>query len=430
MNMRNKVNELQDTLSRAAKQSLDRKFGALYDKIYRSDVLWEAWKRVKKKKGASGIDGQTIEYIEEVIGVVPFLVELQQELHAQDDEPEAVLRQWIPKPGSTDKRPLGIPVVRDRVAQTAAKLVLEPIFEANFLNVSYGFRPGRSAHDAIDKIRRSITFERRYSVIDADITKYFDSIRKSLLMELVERRVSDPRVIRLLWKWLDAGVMDDGQYFKATEFGTPQGSVISPLLANIYLHSFDKMFQLSGIPGTLVRYADDFVILLRKNGQAVVEWVRRKLQRLGLTLHPDKTRIVHAKEGFDFLGVHFRLRPVKKRGSRLTCSCRRWPSDRSMKRVKTRIKEVIGRRYSLSLEEMIQELNPIIRGWNNYHTRIQADQKRFRSLNQFVWDRLRIFLKRKHDDPSRGYRRASHEVFQRLGLAQFGRSWCANGNGC
>jgi RNA-directed DNA polymerase len=428
--MRNKVTELQDTLSCAAKQSLDRKFGALYDKIYRSDVLWEAWKRVKKNKGAAGIDGQTIEYIEEVIGVVPFLVELQQELHAQDYEPEAVLRRWIPKPGSTDKRPLGIPIIRDRVAQTAAKLVLEPIFETNFLNVSYGFRPGRSAHDAIDTIRRTITFERQYIVIDADMTKYFDSIRKLLRMELVERRVSDPRVIRLLWKWLDAGVMDDGRYFKATEFGTPQGSVISPLLANIYLHSFDKMFQLSGIPGTLVRYADDFVILLRSKGQAVVEWVRRALNRLGLTLHPDKTRVVHAKEGFDFLGVHFRLRPVRKQGSKLTYSCRRWPSDRSMTRVKTHIKEVIGRRYSLSLEEMIQELNPTIRGWNNYHTRIQADQKRFRFLNQFVWDRLRIFLKRKHDDPSRGYRRASHTIFQRLGLAQFGRSWCVNGNGC
>jgi group II intron reverse transcriptase/maturase len=228
MNVRNRVNELQDTLSRAAKQSLDRKFGALYDKLYRSDVLWEAWKRVKKNKGAPGVDGETIEYIEEVIGVVPFLMELQQALHAQDYTPEAVLRQWIPKPGSTQKRPLGIPVVRDRVAQTAAKLVLEPIFEANFLACSYGFRPGRSAHDAIDTIRRAVTFERQYIVIDADITKYFDSIRQSLLMELVERRVSDPRVIRLLWKWLKAGVMDDGQYFKANEFGTPQGSVITP----------------------------------------------------------------------------------------------------------------------------------------------------------------------------------------------------------
>lgn len=427
--MRNRVTELQDTLSRAAKQSLDRKFGALYDKMYRSDVLWEAWLRVRKNRGAAGVDGQSIEYIEEVIGVVPFLTALQEELRSQDYEPEAVLRQWIPKPGSTDKRPLGIPVVKDRIAQTAAKLVLEPIFETNFLSFSYGFRPGRSAHDAIDKIRRAVTFERQYIVIDADISKYFDSIRKSLLMELVERRVSDPRVIRLLWKWLNAGVMDDGQYFKADEFGTPQGSVISPLLANCYLHAFDKMFQLSGIRGTLVRYADDFVILLRGHGNTVLEWVTQRLAQLGLTLHPEKTRVVHAKEGFDFLGVHFRLRAVNKQGSKLKYSCRRWPSDRSMQRIKTRVKEVIGRRYSLSLEEMIQELNPVIRGWNNYHTRIQADQKRFRFLNRFVWDSLRIFLKRKHSDSSRGCRRASHAMFRRLGLIQFGRSWCFNGNG-
>jgi len=427
--MRNKVKDLQNTLSRAAKQSLDRKFGALYDKFYRSDVLWEAWLRVKKNKGAAGVDGQTIEYIEKVIGVVPFLKELQEELRTQEYDPEPVLRYWIPKPGSTDKRPLGIPIVKDRIAQAAAKLVLEPIFETNFLNFSYGFRPGRSAHDAIDKIRRSITFERQYIVIDADITKYFDSIRKQLLMELVERRVNDPRVLKLLWKWLNAGVMDNGRYFKADEFGTPQGSVISPLLANIYLHAFDKMFQLSGICGTLVRYADDFVILLRGRGKAVLEWVRRKLAKLGLILHPGKTRIVHAKEGFDFLGVHFRLRPVRKRGSRLKYSCRRWPSERSMKRIKQRIREVIGRQYSLSLEEMIMLLNPIIRGWNNYHTRIQADRKWFRYLNWFVRDRLRIFLKRKYSDPSRGTRRVSDNVLIRLGLTQFGRSWCINGNG-
>lgn len=176
--MRNRVNELQETLSRAAKQSLDRKFGALYDKIYRSDVLWEAWVRVKKNKGAPGIDGQTSEYIEQVIGVVPFLKELQEELRTQKYDPDPVLRHWIPKPGSTDIRPLGIPIVKDRIAQAAAKLILEPIFETNFLNVSYGFRPGRSAHDAIETIRRSMTFERQYIVIDADITKYFDSIHK------------------------------------------------------------------------------------------------------------------------------------------------------------------------------------------------------------------------------------------------------------
>ncbi len=391
--------------------------------MYRSDVLWEAWIRVKKNTGAPGIDGQTIEYIEQEIGVVPFLKELQEEVRTQEYDPEPVLRHWIPTPGSTDKRPLGIPIVKDRIAQTAAKLVLEPMFETNVVNVSYGFRPGRSAHGAMDNIRRRITFERQDIVIDADISTYFDSIRQSLLMELVERRVNDPRVIRWLWKWLKAGVMDAGRSFKADEFGTPQGSVISPLLANIYLHAFDKMFQLSGIPGTLVRYADDVVILLRGNGKAVVDWVRRKLARLGLTLHPEKTRIVHAKEGFDVLGVHVRLKPVRKQGSRLKYSCRSWPSDRSMKRVKQRTREVIGRTYRLSLEEVITLLNPVIRGWNNYQTRVQAEQKRFRQLNQFVWDRLRIFLKRKYSDASRGTRRASDELFIRLGLVQFGKSW-------
>jgi RNA-directed DNA polymerase len=398
--------------------------------MYRSDVLWDAWLRVRKNKGAAGVDGQRIGDIEEVIGAVPFLKERQEELRSQDDEPEAVLRQWIPNPGSTDKRPWGIPVVKDRIAQTAAKLVLEPIFETHVLNVSYGCRPGRSAHDAIDKIRRAVTFERQYSVRDADLSKYFDSIRKALLMELVERRVSDPRVIRLLWTWLNAGVMDDGQDFKANEFGTPQGSVMSPLLANCYLHACDTMFQQSGIRGTLVRYADDFVILLRGHGNAVWDWVKQRLARLGLTLHPEKTRIVHAKEGCDVLGVHFRLRSVNKQGARWKYSCRRWPSNRSMQRMKTRVKEVIGRRDSLSLEEMIQELNPVIRGWNTYHTRVQADQKRFRFLNRFVWDRWRIFVKRKHSDSSRGCRRASHTMFRRLGLAQFGRSWCFSGNGC
>jgi group II intron reverse transcriptase/maturase len=420
MNMRNKVSNLQRKLSHAAKQSLDRKFGALYDKIYREDVLLEAWKRVKANKGAPGVDGQAIAYIEAVIGVEQFLAEIRAELKSEQYRAQPVLRRYIDKPGKPEKRPLGIPVIKDRVIQTAAKLVIEPIFEANFLDCSHGFRPGRSAHDAIATISRTITCKRQRVVIDADITGFFDNIRQDRLMELVARRINDPRVLRLIRMWLKAGVMEDGKYIKADGLGTPQGGVISPLLSNIYLHSFDKMFQLSGIPGTLVRYADDFVILLWRNGKRVLQQVEKMLKRLGLKLQRDKTRIVRAEKGFDFLGVHFRLSLVRKKQAKLKQYCARWPADRSVNRIKQRIREVIGRGYSLSLEEMIRELTPVIRGWNSYHKATKPIAKRIRKLNGFVLERIRIFLKRKYSDQSRGTRRVHNNLFVRLGLYQFG----------
>ena len=419
--MRNKVPLLQSRLSHAAKQSLNRKFGALYDKIYRSDVLWVAWKRVRSNKGAPGVDDVSIDYVKEVVGEVEFLKEIQDELRSRTYSPCPVLRCWIDKPGKTEKRPLGIPVLKDRVVQMATKLVIEPIYETNFLPCSYGFRPGRSTHDAIDKIRREITFEGRRVVIDADIKGYFQNIDHDLLLELVGRRINDPRVIALIRGWLKSGVMDKDTFQAPDGTGTPQGGVISPLLANIYLHSFDKMFQLSGIRGTLVRYADDLVILLSEGGARILEKVKGMLARLGLELHAGKTRIAEARRGFDFLGVHFRLCSVTKRGSRLKSSCRLWPSDTSFSRVKENICNRIGRRYGLSLEEMIAELNPTIRGWNNYHTRLpSAGRKRLRKLNGFVRERLRIFLKRKHNDSTRGSRRLHNNVLVGLGLCQFG----------
>jgi group II intron reverse transcriptase/maturase len=302
----------------------------------------------------------------------------------------------------------------------AGKLVIEPIFEANFLDCSHGFRPGRSAHDAIRTIDRTITFKGKHIVVDADITGFFDNIRQDILMKLVERRISDPRVLRLIRMWLEAGVMEDGKYIETNGLGTPQGGVISPLLSNIYLHSFDKMFQLSGIPGTLVRYADDFVILLRRNGKKVVRQVERMLGRLGLKLHPEKTRVVRAEDGFDFLGIHFQRCPVRMKNAKEQSYCALWPSDRSMKRIKERIKKVIGRRYSLSLEEMIKELNPVLRGWDNYQRKAMSARKRVLKLNGFVRDRLRIFLKRKYSDQSRGTRRVHDNLPVRLGLYQFG----------
>ncbi len=418
--MRNKVSDLQSKLSHAAKQSLDRRFGALYDKIYREDVVWEAWRRVKANKGAPGVDQQDFEYIEDVIGVERFLLEAREQLKSELYKPQPVLRCYIDKPGKAEKRPLGIPVIFDRVCQMATKLVIEPIFETNFLDCSHGFRPERSAHDAIRIIERTITFKGQRVIFDADIMGFFNNIRQDILLKLVERRIADARVLRLIRMWLEAGAMEDGKYIETNGLGTPQGGVISPLLSNIYLHAFDKMFQMSGIPGTLVRYADDFVILLWRNGKQVRKQVEQMLGQLGLKLHPDKTRVVEAKDGFDFLGVHFRLCPVRKKNAKLKQFCAVWPSERSMGRIRQRIREVIGRRYSLSLEELIKELTPVIRGWNNYHKATRPVLKRLRKLNAFVRERLRIFLKRKYSDQSRGTWRVHNNLVVRLGLYQFG----------
>jgi len=420
INVRNKVSDLQTKLSHAAKQSLDRKFGALYDKIYREDVIWEAWKRVKANKGGPGVDEQDFKYIEENIGVEQFLMEIREELKSESYRPMPVLRCYIDKPGKPEKRPLGIPIIKDRVCQMAGKLVIEPIFETNFLECSHGFRPGRSAHDAIRVIDRNITFKGQTIVIDADIVGFFDNIRQDILMELVKRRISDPRVLTLIRMWLEAGVMEEGKYIEGNGLGTPQGGVVSPLLSNIYLHSFDKMFEMSGIPGTLVRYADDFVVLLWRNGKKVLRQVERMLGRLGLKLHPEKTRVVRAEDGFDFLGIHFQQCPVHMKNAKAKNYCALWPSDRSMKRIKERIKEVIGRRYSLSLEELIEELNPVLRGWDNYQRKAMSARKRVIKLNGFVRNRLRIFLKRKYSDQSRGTRRVHNGLAVRLGLYQFG----------
>jgi len=420
INVRNKVSDLQSKLSHAAKQSLDRKFGALYDKIYREDVVLEAWKRVKANKGAPGVDKQDFEYIKDVIGVDQFLAQVREQLKSERYRPQPVLRCYIEKPGKPEKRPLGIPIIFDRVCQMATKLVIEPIFETNFLDCSHGFRPGRSAHDAIRIIGQAITFKGQRIVIDADITGFFDNICQDILLELVERRIADARVLKLIRMWLEAGIMEEGKYIETNGLGTPQGGVISPLLSNIYLHSFDKMFQMSGIPGTLVRYADDFVILLWRNGKVVRKQVEQMLGRLGLKLHPDKTRVVKAKDGFDFLGVHFRLCPVRNKKSKLKKYCAVWPSDSSVAKVKQRIRKVIGRRYSLSLEELIDELTPVIRGWNNYHKASRPVLKRMRKLNAFVRERIRIFLKRKYSDQSRGTWRVHNNLVVRLGLYQFG----------
>ncbi|WP_437293811.1 group II intron reverse transcriptase/maturase [Sorangium sp. So ce426] len=395
------MRQLQRRLWVAAKRYPGRRFHALYDRIARGDVLVEAWKRVKRNRGAAGVDAQTLADIEQH-GVERFLEELGVTLRAGTYRPAAVLRRYIPK-ADGKKRPLGIPTIRDRVVQMAAKLVLEPIFEADFRPSSYGFRPRRSATQALETLRK-LGARRGNHVLDADIRDYFGSIDHDKLMKLVERRVSDRRVLKLLRQWLRCGVMEEGREV-ATLSGTPQGGVISPLLSNIFLHVLDVAWERHGAHlGTLVRYADDFVVMCatRSACEQAERRVREVLARLGLELHPDKTRRVDlslGKEGFDFLGCHLRKRmsgPIWEQSRRRVYFLQRWPSQRSMKRVRQRVKELTGRARNgvKDVRVLIRALNPVLRGWGNYFRTGNATGK-FNQIDGYVWRRLRDFLKKR-----------------------------------
>lgn len=355
------------------------KWFSLMDKVYAMPNLKAAWKRVENRKGAAGVDGQSTEQF--AVQAESSLKWLHEELREGRYEPLPVKRRWIPKPGTNQRRPLGIPAVRDRVVQGAARNVLEPIFEKKFIEHSYGFRPGRSCKDALRRVQELL--RRGYlHIVDADITSYFDTIDKTILMDAIKEEVADGKVLGLIEKFLKQSVMD-GMNEWEPEMGTPQGAVISPLLANIYLHPVDVVLQRAGFE--MVRYADDLVILCRteEDAREALTLLTKELTKRKLTLHPEKTQIVDLmnSRGFEFLGYHF-----DKQGRR--------PRKKSMKKFKDKIRELTPRNHGSSLEKIISRLNQTLRGWFNYFK--HSHKYTFGKLDKWVRRRLRAILLRRH----------------------------------
>ena len=383
-----RTTELQSKLYQAAKRDLDRRFHALYDKLYLPYILQSAWELVRRNQGAAGIDQQTLAEIE-AHGVPEFLAEIAQALGEKTYRPQPVRRVLIPKDGGKT-RPLGIPTVRDRVVQAAAKLVLEPIFEADFEGTSsFGFRPGLGPHDALAAVDQNARQGYRW-VVDADIEQFFDTLDHQQLMAALRRRISDGELLRLIYRWLKAGSLWEGQYHE-TDQGSPQGGVLSPLLANVFLYAFDRALQTQKVfVGRLVRYADDFVIQCgtAEHAARAREWAQAELTRLGLRLHPEKTRVVEDQEGFDFLGFHHR-RVFLRRARRWSFGVIRWPSRKAQQRFRERVRRLVGppMRLRMHWRDCMRALQKYLVGYCQYYRHGQSTAV-FRKLDYYVECRI------------------------------------------
>jgi RNA-directed DNA polymerase len=385
-------------------ESANRVWFRLADKTYAPANLGSALQKVWANGGSAGADKQTVAHFARQAGAE--LARLHEQMRDGTYRPQPVRRVWIPKPGGTEQRPLGIPAVRDRVVQAALRHVLEPIFETEFAGHSYGFRPGRGAKDALRRVDGLLQAGHHW-VVDADLKSYFDTIPHERLMALVKARVADGRVLALVESFLRAGVMEEAKGWQPTERGTPQGGVISPLLANLYLDPFDQ--QMAGAGWELVRYADDFVILCRTEAEAqnALSQVQAWVKEAGLTLHPTKTRIVDASQpgGFDFRGYHF------ERGMK-------WPREKSLMKLKERLREKTPRMDGRSLKEILKDVNRTLRGWHGYFQHSKANT--FTQLDGYVRRRLRSLLEKRrgHTRDGRGtaHQRWPNEWFARRGL--------------